>query len=170
MKDLWCLLIQAQISENGIPEVLLKEKEEELKVKTEKNLEKVKFLEKMLGEKEIKFEKESNKKDQEIPLPDKKEVIKEEVKDKKYENEKTDMKYSRNDAKEKNYYKDDKRRDNKRSDYHHSSRRRSHSHDRRSRSRSRNNDKKRHDKYKEDSHRNSYHDDKQKIRDRNYKR
>ena len=166
MNDLWCLLIQAQNSENGIPEVLLKEKEEELKVKSEKNLEKVKFLEKMLGE------KESIKKEEEIPQPDTKEVDKEENKEKKSANQKIEVKYARYVPKEKRNPRDDKRTDNKRSHYHDSSRKRSHSYDRRSRSRSRsrNNDKKRRDKYKEDSHRNSFNDERQKNRDRNYKR
>jgi len=162
MKELWGLLIQAQNSENGIPEVLLKEKEEELKLKSEKNLEKVKFLEKMLGE------KVSIKKDEDIPQPDKKEE-EDENKETKSANPKIEVKYARYVPKDRRHSRDEKRTDNKRSHYHESSRKRSYSRSR-SRSRSRNNDKKRRDKYKEDSHRNSFSDERQKNRDRNSKR
>ena len=59
MTDLWILLISAQNSENGIvihilikPEDIIKEKKEEIRIKTEQKMDKLKFLEKMLDKKD----------------------------------------------------------------------------------------------------------------------
>jgi len=50
MKDLWNLLLSAQACAGGIPENLIKEKEEELKKQSDFKFEKLRYLEKMLGE------------------------------------------------------------------------------------------------------------------------
>lgn len=158
MIDLWSLLIQAQNSESGIPEVLLKEKEEELKAKSEKNLEKVKFLEKMLGEKETKFYSDKGK----------------------IENKEDNKEYKLNDNSSKDKIDENKSIRNKedkishdkikKSDYHNTSKRRnrsiSDSSRSISRSRSKNRDKKRRDKYLEEKQNRYRRDDK--FRERNY--
>ncbi len=54
MKDLWKLLISAQNSPNGIPDEIIKEKEDDLKKQVENKSEKIKFLEKMIGDKKTK--------------------------------------------------------------------------------------------------------------------
>ncbi len=58
MKDLWKLLISAQNSPNGIPDEIIKEKEDDLKKQVENKSEKIKFLEKMIGDKKTKENKE----------------------------------------------------------------------------------------------------------------
>lgn len=174
MKELWSLLIQAQNSESGIPEVLLKEKEEELRANSERNLEKVKFLEKMLGEKETNFEKyedmnkrgEKLEKDKKIEKPDKYNTnnYKPEIRDAKNENKNT--KYDR------------KEKDRKRSDYHHSSSRKSYSYSDRSRSRSRSTsrtrsrdkNRKRNESYRDEKSSRRHRDDNYRDNNRHFKR
>ena len=162
MTDLWSILIQAQNSESGIPEFLLKEKEEELKAKSEKNIEKVKFLEKMLGEKETKF------------YPDKGKVENKED-NKEYKLDENSSKYKKvenksikNKEDRKSHYKF------KKSDYRHTSKRRSRSISDSSRSISRsrsiNRDKKRRDKYIEEKQSRNHCDDKFKERENRHKR
>jgi serine/arginine repetitive matrix protein 1 len=62
MKDLWKLLISAQNSPSGIPDEIIKEKEEDLIKQVENKTEKIKFLEKMIGEKKIDPEERKEKK------------------------------------------------------------------------------------------------------------
>jgi hypothetical protein len=174
MKDLWSLLIDAQNSETGLPEVLLKEKESELKAKSEKNIEKVLFLEKMLKEKETKLDSDEPKREDKNEKLSATDLHISNAKSTEELKDRSDSKFQKSHHVK---YKSDRengiRDKERRHDYHHSRRRsrsydkRSRSHDR-SRSRSRNKNRKRTEN--RDRHGNKYRDDRHDDRDKHHRR